>query len=164
MWYLLIIIGFALTAIDILLHGGHVGFFLVFPFFYGTGGILSIVGIILILIGFFLAPFWFIRKASREYYPPEYEKGISWPSKEYEPEYLKEREEIEEGLYYPGEAQEIEKPKKKTSYGGVIFIGPFPIVFGGGEDKEAVMKWAIIGAIVIGVLMAILVTLYAIFG
>ncbi len=164
MWYLLIVIGFALIAIDIILHGGHAGFFLIFPFFYGRGGILSIIGIILIFIGFFLAPFWFMRKAMREY---GYSREESFATR-YGPLEKVEVERPQEESYWREIPEDLseggmeEREKRRSSFGGVIFIGPFPIVFGGGENREEVIKWAVIGAIVIGILMAVLVTLYAV--
>lgn len=47
----------------------------------------------------------------------------------------------------------IEKKRKETKYGGVIFIGPIPIVFG--KDKSITAKMMYIGLAIAVVLMIV---------
>ncbi|BBG25373.1 TIGR00304 family membrane protein [Sulfuracidifex tepidarius] len=52
--------------------------------------------------------------------------------------------------------REEEEQERKSEFGGVIFIGPIPIVFG---SSKRISKWMIVAAIII---TAILVSLYII--
>ncbi len=81
------------------------------------------VGTIIILIGFFVV---FIGI----FY--EFFKGIK--------KYNREKED-EEG-----------KQEEKSEFGGVIFIGPIPIVFG---SSKRISKWMMIAAIVITIILVL---------
>lgn len=61
---------------------------------------------------------------------------------------------------YPGEGYKVEKKKSDTKYGGVIFIGPIPIVFG--KDKSVTTKMMYIGfAIAVLLLIVYLIIIFA---
>lgn len=50
-------------------------------------------------------------------------------------------------------SQNEEKSENKTQAGGVIFIGPVPIVFGTSKD---IAKWMLIIALVIAIILIVL--------
>lgn len=106
------------------------GFFLVFPFFVGSGAF-SFVGILLIMISAGL--FFFVRF-------PHYQHKDNY-----------------EEMEAPGgqEGKGGEKSERKE-FGGVIFIGPIPIVFGSARKMGYVMT---IAAAVVAVLTLIFVLL-----
>ena len=105
----LIILGLFLFAFSIYLGEGGFALFLIFPVFYSTG-ITGLIAILLIFMGFlliFLSPFHEITHAATH------------------------QSYYEEGKY------EIHPAKKEKHYGGVVLIGPIPIIFG--SDKNMVM-------------------------
>lgn len=110
----LILFGTAVFALSITSGEGGVALFLIFPVFYSTGA-LGALGILLIFIGFlllFLSPFLGATAI-------EEERRIAPPDFE----------------------QDGEK-KREVRYGGVVFIGPIPIVFG--SDKNYLL-YAMLG-------------------
>lgn len=102
----------------------QVALFLIFPVIYGTG-IVGLISILLIFLGFFLA---FLSFAI----PPDH---------------------VEE----PYEPMEIERPqmekKSQVKGGGVVLIGPIPIVFGS-DAKMAII------AMVLAIVMILLALLF----
>ncbi|BDR92990.1 TIGR00304 family membrane protein [Vulcanisaeta souniana] len=54
------------------------------------------------------------------------------------------------------EEEKKEKEGKKTSVGGVVLIGPIPIVFG---NDSSVIKWAMVLTIIVVVLFILLTLL-----
>lgn len=89
---------------------GKSGLFIIFPFFYGEG-IFALLGIIFLIISFFLFFFGFIYKFENFVFETKKEK----PTKD-EYRVIFKEEKI--------------KTDTKTNYGGVVLIGPIPIIFG----------------------------------
>ncbi len=120
----LIFLGFILFAIFGILGLARVGIFIIFPFIISNSA-LSIIPFILIFIGFllmFVSPFGDIKQ-SKEYYG--------------------------NGNNYSGEFSrntENSQEKNEKHFGGMIMIGPIPIIFG--NDKKLVYI-SIIAAIII---------------
>ena len=56
------------------------------------------------------------------------------------------------------EEEQEEKNEQKTEYGGVIFIGPIPIVFG--SNKKIAKTMLIIGIVIFVVLMILTLIAY----
>ncbi len=104
-----ILIGFVFFALSAYTGEGGVALFLIFPVFYSSG-IFGFLAILLIFLGFFLmflSPFWSMQKMSRG-----------------------------EDVYYTPIENFEQKVDKKTEkrFGGVVLIGPIPIIFG--SDKN----------------------------
>jgi len=57
-----------------------------------------------------------------------------------------------------GEEKEEEGKEQKTEYGGVIFIGPIPIVFG--SNKKIAKTMLIIGIVIFAILMILTLITY----
>ena len=57
-----------------------------------------------------------------------------------------------------GEEKEEEGKEQKTEYGGVIFIGPIPIVFG--SNKKIAKTMLIIGIVIFAILMVLTLITY----
>lgn len=121
--YILFGIGVILIIMGIFTGSSHVALFLIFPVIYGKG-LLSFLGCLLIFFGIFLIllSLHFGDKESEEYYPP--------PNEEYYPP--PNYEEFSQNEIFP--QKEVRKEKR---YGGVILIGPIPIVIG--SDKNMVI-------------------------
>ena len=119
--YLFLILGGSLLIYGILT--GEVGFalFLIFPVFYGSGAIsaLSFIFLFLGFILFFIEPFSFSHSTKKFKSPP-----VTYPSP------------MEENV---SEEDVKEKIKTKKKYGGIILIGPIPIVFGSDRDTVLVV-------------------------
>ncbi len=129
-----IISGFALLIISVALGEGGFALFFIFPVFY-TYGPIGAAGIFLVILGImimFFAPFFHIA-AAHDFETYEYKNPYA---------------EIPPDEEYYGDKNK----KKEVSYGGLILIGPIPIIFG--SDKRAAMY-----AIVTGFLMLIALVL-----
>jgi len=110
--YILFGIGVMLIIIGIFTGSSHIVLFLIFPVIYGRG-LLSFLSFLLIFFGIFLIllSLHFGNKESEEYYPPS------------------NYEEFSQSEIFP--QPEVRKEKR---YGGVILIGPIPIVIGSDEN------------------------------
>ncbi|WP_048162179.1 TIGR00304 family membrane protein [Thermoplasma acidophilum] len=96
-----ILILIAMAAIGI----AHFALFVIFPVIYGSG--LSIIPFLLIFLGIvvmFFAPFRYSGNSERVFIPPEYE----WMNEE----------------------EAVKEKRSEKHYGGLIMIGPIPIIFG----------------------------------
>ncbi len=107
----LVLFGAAIGLIAFaLLHGGATaGVFLIFPFIAGSSPSLA-VGVLLLVVGFFVLFFALARMGSLE---EQEEEGHSLPS-------------AGTGSTTAGPRA----PSSRVSYGGFLLIGPVPVVFG----------------------------------
>jgi len=115
--YILFGIGILLIIIGISTGSSHVALFLIFPVIYGKGP-LSLLGFLLIFLGLFLIFLSPLHSWNREF-----EGHYPSPSN---------YEEFSQSEIFP--QTEVQSEKK---YGGVILIGPIPIVIG--SDKNMVI-------------------------
>lgn len=122
---LTIVGGLALLAYAAATGQGQVALVVIFPVFTGTG-LVSFAGMLLIMLGFFLG---FLSLAGR---PPPTER-------------------IPPGSPEPATPTAPVTPAKR--FGGVVFLGPFPIVFGSDRRISTVM-------LVLGVLLTILLLVF----
>ncbi len=120
----LIFLGIFLIALSIAMGEGGVGFLFIIPFFYSYGP-LGAAGSLLIFLGFFLL---FISPFFAIPPPP----GVDEP----------------EPPDHPGEESE-----GNVHYGGIVLVGPIPIVFG--SDKNHLL-YALLG----GFLMLLAIVLF----
>ncbi len=128
----LIISGFAMFFLSAISGNGGMALFIIFPVFYSTGW-LGALGFLLIFFGFvllFIAPFF----APSNYAMP-----------------------VETERYVVN--KEATEKKVEKHYGGVILIGPIPIVFG--SDKNYALL-STLGAILM--LIAIAFVFFLIYG
>lgn len=121
-------IGIILIILSALSGEGSFGLILFIPYFQGSG-LLSLLGILCIMLSFFIL---FFGIASRAVDSDEYYK-----SREIADDFL-------EG-------------EKESEFGGVIFIGPIPIVFG---SNKKITLWMIVVAFVVAVIIFASVLLY----
>lgn len=104
----------------------HVGFILIVPVIYGSGvaGAVAAILVFLAFILFAISPAWEMRREGRgQYVQPEAPK--------------------------PEERAQAEGRRR---FGGVVFIGPVPVIFGSDRKMTAYM---VIAAIIILVLLII---------
>ncbi len=123
--YLLFLSGIFIIILAVIKGEASIALFLIFPVIYGSG-VLTILGILLIMLGVFLL---FLS-------PFSYESIKGAPISPMEYEYQEPNEKIG--------GEEIEK---KAKFGGVVMIGPIPIVFG--SDKDTAMLSVIIAILMI---------------
>ncbi len=119
----LFILGLVLAAYAVITGEANFALFLIFPVIYG-GGMFLLLGIALIFLSFI--SFFFLSIG-----------GMGSPS------YGHDRYGAEGG----------ERTKKETDYGGVIFIGPIPIIFG--KDKDTTKTMMYIGLVIALILLFI---------
>ncbi len=122
-----ILIGAGLLLYAIFSGEANVALLLIFPVIYGSG-FYSLMGILLIMLGTFLL-------------------------------FLSPVESLErEAMVYPEESENwYVENKEKTKFGGVIFIGPIPIVFG--SDRNMLRFSIFIGLL----MLSLLVIFYVLF-
>jgi len=134
---LVIFAGIALLFYAVAIGEANASLFLIFPVIYGSG-VYSLLAILLIMIGMillFFAPFQSVREAHRA-------EG------RYDEEY---------GIYEEPRDLSLQDEKKKVNYGGVVFIGPIPIVFG--SDKSMARL-----SVLIAILMLVAFLLFFLYG
>jgi len=119
--------GIALIAIGVYTGEASVGIFLIFPFVMGSG-VFSAVGVLLI-IG---AALVFIYDLSKSFGA----EGGSWEFVGFDDEEAEEEEDGPEGKDRgKGRGQGRKTARKgRIKGGGIVFIGPVPVVFG--ADKK----------------------------
>ncbi len=106
----------------------EVQLFIIFPLISGTSW-LFVLGVVLIVASFILG---FVLAASG----------------------MQEDEPVAPHAPGAGQSREVEgAPKKTTRYGGVVLIGPIPIVFG--SDRNTAMIMLALAIILIAVVLAI---------
>ncbi len=118
MGFFLIFLGFILILIDVLMSSHQVMLFVIFPVIIGSGSFLSLIGVILIFIGMFLSflePFLRARHAEKHLTDEDILRYVG----------------TKRDINY----EEIDK-REESAWGGVIFIGPFPIAFGAFRGKR----------------------------
>jgi uncharacterized protein (TIGR00304 family) len=125
----LIIIGIIMLAISAIVGEGSAGIVLIFPVFIGTG-IYSVIGVLCILAGFVLLFFGFAIRFTAP-------------------------EEAFEHYYEPPKHVPEEPTSKRVEGGGVVLIGPFPIIFG---TSTKLVFWLVILTIILIVVMCLLLT------
>jgi uncharacterized protein (TIGR00304 family) len=123
---LLIICGIALLGYSVSSGEGSAGVFFIIPVFYGSG-IYSFLGVLCIMVGLFLALF-----------------GIAAQ--------MEEMEGFEEPSGTQPSRTSGPKPQKSIKGGGVVLIGPIPIIFG--SDAKTAMALVLM-AIVLIVIVAV---------
>ncbi len=122
--YLLIIIGIVSLVVLSIYGIAHFALFIIFPVIYGSG--ISVIPFALIFLGIiviFIAPLYSI------YRPADTER-------------------MDTDNYGPENAGSEENDKRrKSSFGGLLMIGPIPIVFG--NDKKIVYISIIIAILIL---------------
>jgi len=139
--FFLIFLGFTLILIDVLMSSHQVMLFVIFPVIIGRGSFLSLIGVILIFIGMlllFLEPFLRARHAEKHLTDEDILRYV----------------ETKRDINY----EEIDK-REESAWGGVIFIGPFPIAFGAFRGKRYKELLKTIG-IILGVIIIILTIMF----
>ena len=136
---LMIILGFSLFIISIYSGSGGFAVFIVFPVFYSTG-LWGLIASILIFVGFiliFLTPFYYLSHAGGYGTNPEEKYIMRLPAEK--------------------SAEKTEEVRTEKHYGGVVLIGPVPIIFGSDEKMVAVsILAAILILVAIGFLLVLL--------
>ncbi len=120
-------LGFLLVIMSVLTGEADIALVFIFPVVYGAGIYLAL-GIFLIILSFPL--FIFIGGYGRTEYPDNHKKDGQLPT----------------------DAQ-----KSGSEYGGVIFIGPIPIVFG--KNKSTTKKMMYLGLLIALILAAIYIAI-----
>jgi len=144
--------GIALIAYGVYTGEASVGIFLIFPFVMGTG-VFSVVGVLLI-IG---AAFVFIYDLSKAFGAD----GGSWQFVGFGDEEEGKEEEEEETERGKGRGQGRRTAKKggggggggRIKGGGIVFIGPVPVVFG--ADKKWTEYMMILAILLVVALCAV---------
>lgn len=139
---LLIFAGIALLFYAVAIGEANASLFLIFPVIYGSG-VYSLLAIFLIMIGMillFFAPLQSLKENVNDYYEKDYD---NYDYVNYES--------------YKGTKDFEEYRENKARYGGVVLIGPIPIIFG--SDKN-MAKMSILGAILMLVAIFLIFFLY----
>ncbi len=123
--------GVALVAAAVALGQGEVFLFFIFPGVV-SGSPLALVGFLLVLLSFVLG---FLSLADR--LPSAGGPATGLPGLEPPPRPLQGNAESE----------------RHRSFGGIIFLGPIPIVFGSGQKVTTIML--VLGLVITGVLVAL---------
>ncbi len=139
--FILIITGFSLLAYSISQGDSKISLILIFPVVMG-GGALGALGILLLIVGIFLLPVSFFYYKTRRYLGG-CRDHTSHPGGK-------------KSIRRDRGGWEVESLGGKTRAGGVIFIGPIPIVFG--SDK-GIAKWMIVVGVIIAVIMLLMFVL-----
>ncbi|MGM0510018.1 MAG: TIGR00304 family membrane protein [Thermoplasmatota archaeon] len=120
------LLGISLIILSVITGGSELALFFIFPVIYG-GGIFLLAGVLMIFLSFI--SFFFFSVG-----------GVGRTGGRHET--------------YGGYGEELEEQRKtKTDYGGVIFIGPIPIIFG--KDKSTMKTMMYIGLIIAVILLFI---------
>jgi len=110
---------------------GQARVILIFPVFEG---VVPVVGGLLIMLAMFL---WFLSAART---------GVSWPT--------------DSGEAVPTSPPAPVAPAPAAKAGGVVFLGPFPIVFG--SDPRIAKAMLILGIILAVILLAVFLLMYSV--
>lgn len=125
--------GIGLLIYAAIIGQGSAGICLVFPFYIGTG-IYSAIGILLIMAAFIMFFFATIHSIDAEFM----EHSVP--------------------MHPPLKDMDFNTHKHDVKGGGVIFIGPIPIVFG--TDTNIASWMIIVAAIITGVIIAFYTLVY----
>jgi len=129
---LFLLIGVILVAVSVARGKASLGIFLIFPFVVGAD-LYALAGFCFIFLSFilwFFLPFWHLER--------EIGYGEGWGKGR-------------EGVSY---AVNTETEKKA---GGVLFIGPIPIIFG--SDPKTALLIAVVGFMILVVLVLLMLSL-----
>lgn len=141
--FILIITGFSLLAYSISQGDSNISLIFIFPVVIG-GGALGSLGILMLIVGIFLLPITFFYYKTRRYMGG------------YRDRTPHSRGETRKNIHRDRGRWEMESLGGRTRGGGVIFIGPIPIVFG--SDK-GIAKWMIVVGVIIAVIMLLMFVL-----
>jgi len=132
---LMLIGGIALLAGAVSSGDAEFYLFIIFPVVTGTGPMFA-AGALLFMAGLIVTFFALSLRAAQRM-AEEYEEGPAPTAP-------------------TGHAPQAGAPPPRggTEFGGVIFIGPIPIVFGKGQRSS---KWMLVGSIVFGILMIVFI-------
>ena len=127
---ILLILGISLLVISVATGGAKVGLFFIIPFVVGTD-VYSALGILFIILAFVLWFFLPFRELERRFGGGE--RG-------------------EQGQVVYGPMPPQHSARKKA--GGVVFIGPIPIIFG--SDPKTALWVAVAGFLILVVLLVLM--------
>ena len=133
---LMLISGIALLAWAVSSGDAEFYLFIIFPVITGTGPIFA-SGALLFMIGL-IVTFLGLSMRAAERMAEEYSEAPP------------------EAASPPGQAPQAGAPAPRggPEFGGVIFLGPIPIVFGKGQRMN---KWMLVGSIVFGILLIVFI-------
>lgn len=128
----LFVLGFAALVVAFLENQATLSLFIIFPIVTATGG-WAILGILLIIVGFFL--FFIAWPAGMISVPPPAPESGPAPSTT--------------AAQAPSPAQ---VPQPQRRWGGVVFLGPVPVVFG---SDQKVTRWMLVLGLILFVALAV---------
>ena len=123
-----LVLGIMLIAYSVRSGGSELYFVLVFPVLHGSD-LYGILGMLLILAAFIVLPLSFA-----------YQQAMGGDAGPVSLDYDKYGD------------PDIDRKRVKSSLGGVIFIGPIPIIFG---SNRGVARWMMVVAGIIAVIIAV---------
>lgn len=154
----LFITGFVMLGVGVAKGEGAVGLALFIPVVYGSG-ILMYAGFICIGLGFLLLLFGFFETVS---FGDDVYYDVPVPRFVRRFETLGDKVEDDEGDIESGERQarrrgNVRLVKKRTKAGGILLIGPFPIIYG--SDRNMAMTMALLTVFIL-LVVAFLMVIY----
>jgi uncharacterized protein (TIGR00304 family) len=140
---LLLIVAIVILGYSVSIGEAQVGFFLIFPFFSGQG-IYSFLGIILFVIAILVGFYGFIQGGEWVLAGEDDYEELFGTKKRSRP--------VQKPHSRPGQTQTPEpRPRPKVRGGGVVLIGPIPIIFG--SDKKSAIILSILAIIIMVIAM-----------
>lgn len=155
---LLLVGGIALFVLSVVRGNSTFYLFLIIPVIT-TRDPPGILGILMFIAGLVLLPIARLhdimeRSGYDEHYDTGYDIGYDTG---YKNERARERGAGENGIGVGGDNKKyIRAERAKSRVGGVIFLGPIPIVFG---SDRGTAGWMVIVAVAIGILMVLMIAL-----
>ncbi len=123
----LLVVGIAALAVGMAQGQATLNLFLIFPVITATGG-WSALGILLLIAGFFALV-------------------LTWPA------YALERMETAEAPSVPAAPSTSSPATPARRWGGVLFLGPFPVVFG---SDARIAKWMLVAGFMLFAALVVL--------
>lgn len=130
----LFVAGIVALVVAFLQNEATLTLFIIFPVVTATGG-WAILGILLMVAGFFL--FFVTWPVGAVAAPPLEERGAPPPTA-------------------PGSSLGV-PPTPQRRWGGVVFVGPIPVVFG---SDQKVTQWMLVLGVVLFVALVVLTIIY----
>jgi uncharacterized protein (TIGR00304 family) len=155
------IVGIILIGLGVSTGQGKVYLLIFIPVIEGTG-IFSILGILLIIAGIFLFMFGYIGDSFELISEEEYVAMFNRPSQSPHPIGGKPpsppgRPQSQQREHFPGQEQtQPQKPKARIRSGGVIFIGPIPIIWG--SDRKTAYIMALVSVVMVFIFLIFILT------